>query len=338
MIGNKVKNPTPKSLTNDRIYWVDAAKALGLFLVFWGHTLYSGSEVASIINRAIYSFHMPMYFICSGYVLKPDTLSFNEYLKNKYKRILLPALIVYLLTLPLYFYSLDYSTATAYSTIVQIFYISGICAYNDPIWFFICMFQVLVVSKLLNLSKAPKRKLIIATTAFLLLSYVMYISEWKYFNFFGINKCILGLFFYSCGIIIKQTNYETYIKQVGWIVLPLWALIGILLNSKCAMYGMNLGNFWLFLLSSITGTLAFFMVCKYLENNSKLRDYARWTIFIVCSHYIFVSIISKVASILSVRGTYAFDIMSLLYVFLILYAYKYVCQLIERKVPILIGK
>ena len=281
---------------------------------------------------------MPMYFICSGYVLKPETKSFNEYFKNKFKRLLLPALIVYLFTLPLYFYGLDYSTATAYSVIVQIFYVLGKCAYNDPIWFFFCMFQVLLVLKLLDLSNASKRKLIIAATSFLLLSYVMYISEWKYFKFFGINKCILGIFFCSCGIILKRTHYESYIKQIAWIVLPLWVLSGIIFNTKCSMYGMFLGNFWLFLLSSITGTLVFFMVSKYCEKISKLCDYARWTIFIVCSHYVLATVFIKVALFLSIEGTYTFDFVSLLYVLLVLYAYKFVCQLIERKVPILIGK
>jgi len=227
---------------------------------------------------------------------------------------------------------------TAKSVIVQVFYIAGECAYNDPIWFFFCLFQVYIISKLLDLSNAKDRKLIIAAVSFLLVSCAMYLSKWKYFYIFGVNKCILGLFFYSCGIMLQRTNYKRYIKQIGWMMLPLWILSGVILNSKCSMYGMALGNFGLFLLSSITGTLTFFMISKYCENSNKLRDYAGWTIFIVCSHYVFVSVIRKVASLLSIEGTYTFDIVSFLYVSLVIYAYKYVCHLIERKVPILLGR
>lgn len=335
MTSNKVNIPPN---LEPRIGWVDAAKAMGIFFVFWGHTLYSGSEAACIINKAIYSFHMPMFFILSGYVLKPDSKSFNEYQNNKFKRIFLPALIVYLLTLPLFFYSLDYSTASVYSVIVQIFYIAGSCAYNDPIWFFFCMFQVLMVSKLLDLSNSSNRKLLLTALSSLILTYVMYVSGWKYFNLLGVNKCVLGLFFFSCGIILKRTSYDKYIKQIGLMALPLWILSGVLLNTKCTMYGMIFGNFWLFILSSITGTFVFFIVSKYFENINILRVYAKWTIFIVCSHYVFVSAIKKVAYLLSINGTYTFDIIDLIYVMIVLYAYKYVCQFIEKKIPILIGK
>ena len=242
MIGNKEKNP-PTPVCIGRIKWIDTAKALGIFLVFWGHVLYSGSEVASIINRAIYSFHMPMFFILSGYVLKPDSKSFKEYLKNKVKRILLPALIVYIFTLPLYFYSLDYSTVTAYSIILQIFYVVGTCAYNVPIWFFFCMFQVLMVSKLIDLSNASNKKIIIAAISFLILAFVLYALNWKYFKIFGFNILVLGLFFYSFGIILKRFDFESHIKQIGLSAIPLWILTGVVLNAKCTMYGMVLGNF-----------------------------------------------------------------------------------------------
>lgn len=337
MIGNKEKNP-PTPVCIGRIKWVDAAKALGIFLVFWGHVLYSGSEVASIINRAIYSFHMPMFFILSGYVLKPDSKSFKEYLKNKVKRILLPALIVYIFTLPLYFYSLDYSTVTAYSIIVQVFYVIGTCAYNVPIWFFFCMFQVLMVSKLIDLSNASNKKIIIAAISFLILAFVLYALNWKYFNIFGFNKLVLGLFFYSFGIILKRFDFESHIKQIGLSAIPLWILTGVVLNAKCTMYGMVLGNFWLFIFSSISGTFAFFLLSKYFKDIDFVCDYARWTIFIVCSHCVFVTLVQELAHYLSIRGTYVFDIIGLFYVVLIMITYKYVCQFVEQKFPVLIGK
>ena len=81
MIEVKIKNP-PQPVCCERLKWVDAAKAIGLFLVFWGHILYGGSSIGSVINRAIYSFHMPMYFILSGYVLRPESKPFNEYIRK----------------------------------------------------------------------------------------------------------------------------------------------------------------------------------------------------------------------------------------------------------------
>lgn len=43
-----------------RIEWLDVIKALGIMLVYFGHAHVPG-------NRYIYMFHMPMFFIISGF-------------------------------------------------------------------------------------------------------------------------------------------------------------------------------------------------------------------------------------------------------------------------------
>ena len=274
-----------------RIEWVDTAKVLGLFLVFWGHLLYGGSPVADVINRAIYSFHMPMYFILSGYVLKPEQTSFCSYFNNKFKRVLLPALLLYFLTLPKYFFSLDYSLETTYSILSRVFYVEGKCAYNTPVWFFFCLFQIIVVAKLLNLANASNKKIIVVAVLSLIISFLIYNFNLTPFKYLGINKCILGLFFYTFGMILRRTEYKDHTEIIGYAAVMVWLLSGVVLNTNCTMNGMALGNFWLFILSSVTGSIVFFTFCKSLDrfNNEKfvvflrvkIREFTRWTVFIV---------------------------------------------------------
>lgn len=338
MINNRVISTPPLQAQASRIYWVDAAKALGLFLVFWGHILYGGSPIASVINRAIYSFHMPMYFILSGYVLKKDTTPFADYVNNKFYRIFLPAALLYLLTLPIYFLSLDYSETSLKHILADVFYIIGDCAYNLPIWFFFCMFQVLIVSKLLRLSEANLIKVIIVVLISLLLSFVFYVTGWKFFKIFGFDKCVLGLFFLSVGVLMRKLDYERMMKMVGVVGLLIWIVSGVILNTKVSMYGMDLGNFWLFLLSGICGSWFFFSFCKLFEKCERVRAYSEWTIFIVCTHYVLVGVFSKMASVFSIRGTYLFDISSAVFVLLALLAYKPICVFIKKLFPILMGQ
>lgn len=339
MIGNKVKR-LPQPVLCERIKWVDAAKAVGLFLVFWGHALYGGSDVAKVINRAIYSFHMPMYFILSGYVLRPESKSFQEFVCKKCKRLLLPTLVLYILTIPMYFHPhyLDYSTASIFSILERIFYIRGQCAFNDPIWFFICMFQILLVVKLLNLSNASNMKVAVMSVICILLSYVIYEYDMKIFSLFGFNKCVLGLFFYTFGIMIRRFKYENNALFSCLLALPLWIIFGVYLNIKCSMYGMKLGNFWYFIISGIMGSIFFFFVVEKLKHMTGLCKYAKWTVFIVGTHYLLVTIFHVVALALSIKGSYFFDLASLVFVFISLYGYKYVCLFVEKRLPTLIGE
>lgn len=335
MTNNKLTPPHD----NGRIKWVDTAKALGIFLVFLGHLLSGGSLVAIELKKVIYSFHMPMYFILSGYVYKNDVKCFREYYKSKYKRILLPALILYLLSLPLFFVGIDYSKVSLGYILERVFYIYGKCAFNAPVWFFICIFEVYLVVKLLRISVDDSKKLVFVLISSMTLSYVSYLVGCRYFKLFGLDKCILGLFFFTIGILLKRCLSERRLLLIAaFCLIPIWIITGVFMQPQVAMYGMELGNFWLYIVSAISGSLVFFALCSLLQRGDAIREYSRWTVFIICSHYILVTLFKSVSSIIGIGGTYIYDVASAVYVLVMLLLYRPVCRFIEAKFPLLMGK
>ncbi len=71
-----------------RIDWIDMLKGLGIILVVFGHT----AHAKDTIRILIYSFHMPMFFIISGYLFKTKD-KYKNFLK-KFMTLLLPYLII----------------------------------------------------------------------------------------------------------------------------------------------------------------------------------------------------------------------------------------------------
>lgn len=62
----------------ERLDHIDACKGIGILLVILGHT-----NVPSIVHTIIYSFHMPLFFIISGYLFseaKCAAISTKEYI------------------------------------------------------------------------------------------------------------------------------------------------------------------------------------------------------------------------------------------------------------------
>ena len=55
---------------NARYYEIDVAKGIGILLVMLGHILPNNS----FLRMIIYSFHMPLFFILSGLVIKNRSL------------------------------------------------------------------------------------------------------------------------------------------------------------------------------------------------------------------------------------------------------------------------
>ncbi|HLC15852.1 MAG TPA: acyltransferase family protein, partial [Thermodesulfovibrionia bacterium] len=77
----KVKNA-------NRLYWVDALKAIGIFFVVFGHTV----GIEARVRDYIFSFHMPLFFFISGFLLKKKHLEmpYVSFLIKKGKELLTP--------------------------------------------------------------------------------------------------------------------------------------------------------------------------------------------------------------------------------------------------------
>ena len=86
-------NTSQMKQQDNRIEWLDVAKGITILLVIAGHT--------GIDNRArglIYSFHMVLFFIISGWTMKlsADFSQFINHVKKNCKRLILPVIGIFI--------------------------------------------------------------------------------------------------------------------------------------------------------------------------------------------------------------------------------------------------
>lgn len=91
--------------TSSRLHSFDALKLFAIFLVLWGHCtqhLLSSDYADEPIYRYIYSFHMPLFMMISGYFASSSmNLDFRNLFKKKFIQLILPCIawgiIIYLM-------------------------------------------------------------------------------------------------------------------------------------------------------------------------------------------------------------------------------------------------
>lgn len=83
---------------SERLYWVDTLKGIGIICVVIGH-LYANSFAGFL-----YLFHMPLFFIVSGYLLRPEA-DLRAYALRKARHLLIPYLSFLVLLYPVDFYT-----------------------------------------------------------------------------------------------------------------------------------------------------------------------------------------------------------------------------------------
>lgn len=335
------QKPTRTLNVTTRIEWLDIAKGLGVLLVVLGHLWYNCSF--SIVNQIIYTFHMPMFFILSGFVFKKGDSKFSSFVATKSKRLLLPTLMFFVLGVA--FLLLLSSNESFASISRKFFFIDGLCPYNDPCWYFITLFQLVIVSYFLNLDKSTYLlKVFIIVIAFIL---GLIIYEFEIFIPFGINRTIIAMVFFTFGSLLGQANREgkkiqkAYLKFLTIIgCIALWLLCGIFLNKKISFYKMNLGNYFFFMIASICGSILFIGLCKLLQK-AKIKRFliktAHNSILIIGTHYFLISIFETVIKRLDLFKTWPYCLIVVCFTIFITLIYNFIGPFLNKYFPAITG-
>lgn len=128
-----------------RLDWIDTAKALGIFLVFYGHLIenvsrQAGLDIAFLQYKFIYAFHMPFFFFISGFFGKKER-SLKSAIHKLLVRRLTPVLTFSLMTIPFW---IIFLAQVEDNYLQHVFwkglnYLRGVPSLNIVTWFLICL-------------------------------------------------------------------------------------------------------------------------------------------------------------------------------------------------------
>lgn len=82
-------------MPTSRILYLDVLKLFAIYLVLWGHAImhFQPDYEQSYIFQTIYSFHMPLFMMLSGYFASSSmSLGIREFFPKKFRQLLLPCI------------------------------------------------------------------------------------------------------------------------------------------------------------------------------------------------------------------------------------------------------
>jgi len=125
-------------IIENRLAWMDVAKGIAIILMIIGHT-----SIPDGISNFIFSFHMPLFFIASGWCTKWERDSFSRFIIKKLRNLGLPY-IVYSVIVLLFARCIGYSEISLDRVLTQ-----GWGGY--ALWFVPVLFFSLVIARLVLL-------------------------------------------------------------------------------------------------------------------------------------------------------------------------------------------
>lgn len=262
-------------ITSKRIKYLDIAKAIGIILVLIGHI--SRNE---IISKVIYSFHMPFFFIISGFLYER-----RDNLKKKIKSILIPYFIFSFIS---YIYwllierNIRGSNGNELSLLLNIFLARAgdeNYIFNVVMWFLPCLLMTQLIYFFISL-----------------IGYAL--SKIKMFRLpFTLDVVCIALLFYFLGHCLKivETKLEItkYIKKSTkhstlFILISIFLFVSVFLlvsiNGTINMNNMEYNSYILSIITACLGSLAIIIISVIIEKNSFLEFVGKNTLVIMCIH------------------------------------------------------
>ena len=308
---------------NKRMNWLDWMKAIGMYLIVYGHFTSYG-------HKFIYIFSVPLFFVISGFLFKHE-VGIGNFLKKNFYNLIVPMLIMVALVQLRQKLPLVLNGTFDISQIWQI--ITGILIGNQKIigacWFIYTLFIVKFF-----LCVLPDNRYI-RFTLFILFSVASMIFSHKgIFAQNAIVNVLLSYPFFYFGTILRK--YKTVINEgfnTRYSVLMFF--ITLLITYMCSIYNGHVwvyindygNNFLLYLVGGFSGTALIYIISKWLDKieSSIVSTISIGSIIILGLHFSFIRY-------MKIRPE--LDFVS---AFILLLLFVPIIRFCERRLPILIG-
>lgn len=200
--------------SSERIAWVDAFRGFLIILVVLGHVLQTGNFDNNRLWNFIYSFHMPAFFVISGYV--SYKISYDERLYVKRIKGLLIPWVSWVFLFGLFSNNLnDYVWKAFYEP-------------DTSLWFLITLFYIACFQNALYFlsQKININLFILSFISFVILLLVHKTIEP---SSFGFGWTVYHFPYYVIGQYLRYAKFELIQNRLFYILLPVflfWLFIG----------------------------------------------------------------------------------------------------------------
>lgn len=232
---------------NNHYIWVNRVKLIACFLVLLGHFL-SGLILSNIIvdniflqwfSKTIYYFHVPLFFICSGYLYQQrskvnDLKSWKNNTVKKFISLGVPYFTFSIITIIMKMVAASDVNNQAPAFLDTLF-LNPIA----PFWYLYVLFFIFLVIKTFDTKKETKRYFIISFLLKIIACIISNTEIYPYIPYFlrGImgNECwfVMGMCMAPIEKLIRQTS--KYLKE--YVIL---FIIAIICSCLIIKYNLNL--------------------------------------------------------------------------------------------------
>ncbi len=287
-----------------------------MVLVVLGHS----RGLPDYLVTLIFSFHVPLFFFISGFLIKPGKLDVAIFrnAKKVLRTLAIPYFLFFLLAF-LYWLATRNIGAKALLSAGQTWYLPIVGLFtglesdlfvDPPLWFFPC----LIMTAITYHASRKFLTLTMATCLFAVLAFVitLFWKESPYRLPLSLDSMWVALSFYAVGQYVREKDFFSNIKP-GYLFLVFIIAAALLVyatgfNGKVDFANMHFGRLpALYMLTALLGIIATFAISALFPVSKISAWISKNTLTIFPVHFIFLSLIRGVmVSLHAIPSDYAY--------------------------------
>lgn len=322
-------------------------KGLGIILVILGHI-----EIPQMMKTIIYSFHMPLFFFVSGCFFR--SISWREFLKKRYKQLLIPwlffAFLYFVYLFVLRFYEVHNLTDAILIPVMSI--LDGFFGDENSfvlfhtIWFLICLFEVSFVYLLIQKITSPPLNINKSFIINILCVLLYGVGYWLNANDidlpYFIDTVMSTLIYYHLGFCFTRNKwYDIKISPIFSLCLLIIAIVFVVLFPSYVDLKSNCFPLYLLLLSMVFIVSIYYLInasCNLSNQKLHWNKILIWcgtnSLALLGLHQLFVDTFRIVRNKLHLVN-YGWTILEFAFIVTICY---FATTLIKKYIPFVLGR
>lgn len=310
----------------ERIKYLDSIKGFGILLVILGH-IYDESNP---IRVWLHSFHMPLFFIISGILIKHTDIKqrdFKNIITSKFKSLIIPYICFELVAIFIWMVQNEFTLSALRWNIVDS--VLMYCKVGAT-WFLFALF----VSEILFILmiKYIKSNKIITIITFILFIIPLTISTENH-NLLVLFRCFIANGF----LYIGYYGYDLLInKSINYLSIAILFLLNLILsyvNGFVDLWSLQFNNIFLYTICSIMGSISIIYLLKKIKQSNILDYLGKNSLIVMATHQILLERLINIVT----RGRYTY-LTGILVLFAVVILEIPIIEIINRYLPFMLGK
>lgn len=248
-----------------RIAWIDIAKGFTILTVIWGYTLAGGT----LARQIICSFHMPLFFLLSGYTMKraKSKKDLIDRTKKDFMRLIVPVIIILVIEslLNILLRHADCGNEIR-NMLYKLFWSSGL-SHDEGMpsmgmpWFLVSLFLAKLILRILSLVSKKDYQLMGILLGFLGVA----LGVKRYWLPFSLDVALVALMFISVGMLARKYSKTIKKYRVPIFIASTFFVYSVLRTCGWVDFAGHMYNLTS-LIEGFAASFIFCVVCRYLSS------------------------------------------------------------------------